>query len=374
MIPDVEFLEKHYEGVDLEFLLNLRVIAETMPFEKANAEIRKRLREHFDNEADYIQNTHLISTKDQGIIPLRWNKTQKGLHEVICYQRAQGLPIRIVIVKGRQQGVSTFMQSWQYEQLDRRPYRKALTINYDDENSVELFQKAKFIHDTNFCPRKTQRDSGGLIHFANPHGSTFHVQTAGKIEVARSMTIHHVHASETPLWPDAGASFVSLNQSVPTAPETSVVQESTARGAQGHHYDEWSKAERGEGGLVAYFAPWYWQDEYAMPFTSADAAHRFKQKCSQRDIAYRERYGLSWEQMNWRSWKVGNSFKGSDRLFDQEFPASASVAFLTTGLSVFDAEKIMQIEHDCAPALWLGDILLVSNAGPEQGRQPSHLG
>lgn len=368
MIPEVEFLQKHYEGRDLKLLLNLRIVAETMPAARAQVEIRQRLREHFDTEASYIQNTHLISTKDQGVIPLRWNKTQKGLYEVICHQREQGLPIRIVIVKGRQQGVSTFMQSLFYEQLDRRPYRKALTINYDDENSVELFQKAKFIHDSNFCQRKTERNSGGLIHFANPHGSTFHVQTAGKIEVARSMTIHYVHASETPLWPDAGASFVSLNQSVPSSPETMVVQESTARGAQGHHYDEWNKAERGEGGLVAYFAPWYWQDEYAMPFASEELAHRFKQKLGPRDTVYRERYGLSWEQMHWRAWKIQNSFKGSDRLFDQEFPASASVAFLTTGLSVFDPEKIMQIEHDCTPPLWLGDILLTSDAGAGESR------
>lgn len=607
-------------------LLACKVLGETLPAKDAVVQIRKELRAHFDNEAAYIQNTHLITTKDRGVVPLRWNKAQRGLYDVIQHQRKEGLPIRVIITKARQQGCcydpamrvlthdlrwvridslspgdmlvgcdenqhggrgnrrllqksvveatrfvreesfkvnfedgrsilvtgkhrhlcrrrggteaiwvrvsdmvvgdvirsivkpwddscledywlgglldgegslrakpsggrvlsvsqkhgpvyeramrhlqamgvtyaegiddrpatptgklgrdpvgqiavyrtsdifqvlgrcrptrllqkdwwegrnmpngdswatvtsiipvgcrrmvdlqtstktyiceglvshnSTFIQSWQYEQVDTNPFRKALTINFDDDNSSELFQKAKMIHDTNYCPRPTVRDSSHIIHFANPHGSIFQVQTAGKIEVARSLTVHHAHASEMPLWPDADTTFTAVNNAVPTTPNTSVIKESTARGAFGHHYEEWNRAERGESDYIPYFSPWYWQDEYRLPFPSKEAESLFKQKCSKKDHDYRDRYGLGWDQMHWRAWKMRSDLKDSAAIFDQEYPASASVAFLTTGLSVFDAAKVMAIEHECTPPYWIGDILLVSPSHSQQGRQP----
>lgn len=353
-----DFLRENYDGNDLVVMQQVAVLHSSMPARKAAIVIRQVLREHFDTEASFIQNCHFIATKTAGIRPLRWNKSQQKLYDVIQEMRRAQVPIRIIITKARQQGMSTFIQSWQYEQLDANQHRAALTVNYDDPNTEELFQKAVTIHDLMPCARETKRSSARVIQFASPHSSVFHVRTAGAIDVGRSLTLHHVHASEMPLWPDADLSFEALNQCVPSEPGTSVIKESTARGAQGHHYDAWNLAKDGRGGYTAFFSPWFWQDEYTMPFRSDDARRAFGQRVGNRDREYQERYGLSIEQMHWRAWKIHTDLKGSEQKFRQEYPACAEEAFLTTGSPVFEPDAIMRLTHGCAPPYWTGDLML----------------
>lgn len=359
MIPDRQFLERFYDKPTVERLWKLRLVSERLPRIQANDMVRAYLRTLWDNEPDYIQNTHQITTKKDGVVLLRWNKPQKRWYEaVVEASRAQRRAIRNIITKARQMGFSTVIESWIAEQLDRLGYRNAMVVNFDDANTAELFQKTDFWLSNNYCPRETKRWSGGVIEFSKPHGSTFHTRSAGSFEVGRSLTIHYAHASEIPIWPDPDSTFVALNNAMVIGEDTAIFEEATARGAQGHHYETWSMAEDGQNDYIPFFAPWFWMDEYSMEFASEDHRRRYANTAKPSDVAYRERYGLSWEQMQWRAWMTMNKCNGSARKFQEEYPACANDAFMTTGYSVFDAETVLKLEMESTPPLWVGDAIL----------------
>jgi hypothetical protein len=363
VIGDRDFLERFYDKRDVEVLWGFHKATEKMEASTRNKRLRQALRVLWDNEADFIQNTHLIQTSEMGVEPLRWNKPQQRFYsDVITRCRNERRPIRGIVTKARQQGMSTFIQSWLYEQLDRKPHRQAMTINFDLVNTDELFAKARFIHTNHPCPRPIKRDRMRVLEFLAPHSSTFHTRSAGSPEASRSLTINYAHASEIPVWPDPESTFVALNQAVPAEIDSAIFQEATARGAVGHHYEYWVAAEEGRNDYVAFFSPWYWTPKYSMPFANDEARYAFYKTMSPADEVYRDKHGLSAEQMHWRRWKIHNDMQGSALKFQQEFPASADEAFLATGSTVFHIDHITRLRLDCTTPLWIGDAILDSSA------------
>lgn len=359
MIPDREFLERFYDKEEVEILWSLKLATQNLPRTEASAMVRRALHELWDNEADYIQNTHLITTKDRGVVVFRWNRAQRKFYEdTIQVARKERRPIRIIVTKARQMGFSTLIASWLFHQVDEHPWKQAIVVNFDDVNTAELFRKTDFLQTNSYCPRETIRQSKGVLEFKRPHGSSYHTRSAGSFEVGRSMTFQFAHATEIPLWPDPERTFVALRQSIPSLEGTAIIQEATARGAQGHHYQEWRRAERGESQYIPFFAPWYWDPEYTMPFQSDDHRRRFGRSLSPQDEEYQKRYGLTLEQMQWRRWKIDNDLNGDLRKWCEEYPASAHEAFMTTGSMVFRTEDLLALEQRCTPPLWIGDAFL----------------
>ncbi len=373
MIRDPDYLRRFWDGKDLQVLMLCYQLQQKLG-DRALPSIREHLFAHFDTEESRLQNLYLIESKKSGVVPLRFNKTQQRLYQMIQEMRAQGLPVRIIIVKARQQGVSAFFQLFSYNHCETRPNRKTLTVNYDDVNAEELFGKAKFAHDNHPCALATKRNSAGTLEFAAPHYSTFHVRTAGSPEVARGLTLHGIHASEIPLWRDAETVFTACSQAVPADDlDTWIVKEATARGAQGHFYDAWQDAVEGRGGYWPFFSPWFWQDEYTKPFRSDLEKSTFMAKVTPEDREYKARYGLSWEQMHWRRWKTETDLSSNPFKFREEFPASAEEAFVSTGRSVFQHEHLVKIESGCTRPQWLGDIVLTNDKQPTLVENPGGM-
>lgn len=59
------------------------------------------------NPKEYCESLLVIRNKKQELVPLRFNEAQSNLYAVIRQQAALGKPIRIIILKGRQEGIST---------------------------------------------------------------------------------------------------------------------------------------------------------------------------------------------------------------------------------------------------------------------------
>ena len=74
--------------------------------DKKHLEIWKKLR---DNYSYYAEHSLKIRTKSGKIEPLVLNDAQKVLHEVVERQLATTGKVRVVILKGRQQGLSTYV-------------------------------------------------------------------------------------------------------------------------------------------------------------------------------------------------------------------------------------------------------------------------
>lgn len=363
MIPGADFLEQHYADDEVRALLELKKLLERESNEKSRAkEGRRLLRALWDDELEWIQKTHFIRTKQGGQLRLlKLNYAQQAFYDqVIVRCRKERRPIRGICLKARQLGMSTFIQLWQYEQCDRLSNRGSLTISYDDESSKSLFSKSLIVHNNLWFRRDTSEKGKGKITFAD-NGSFFHVRTAGNLAAGRGETYQHLHASESPMWVDAGETQNSASQAIPSAPGTSIFYESTAKGAVGQFYDDWNDAEAGRSDFIPFFAPWFWDPDYSLAFASDSARLDFERELNLTERRLVEDHGVTLEQLHWRRFTIRNSCQNSEAKFRQEYPSTASEAFLTTGSPVFNAEAVARLEKLARPALWRGTVALELN-------------
>jgi hypothetical protein len=359
MIPTADFLEQWYEPQEVGELLQLKSVLSRMPEHEQGLRGRAALRAMWPDEVQYIEKTHFIKTKgDDGIVvkQLRLNYAQQRFHkDVIVKCRKEKRPIRGIILKARQLGFSTYIQSWQFEQVDRLGLN-ALTLSYDEPSTNELFGKSKHVHRKLWFPQKLFRDSSEAIELEN--GGAVHARTSGNLSAGRGDTYQVMHCSEVPMWAAAGETLTSAKQAISFSPATAVFIESTAKGAVGEFYDAWNTAEKGRGSYVPFFAPWFWDPTYSLDFGSTDERNHFGKSLDLSERRLVERHKLTLEQVKWRRFKIVDDLEGSEAKFRQEFPSTPKEAFLTTGSPVFKADMVSTLEDNSTRPLWQGDIAL----------------
>lgn len=251
-------------------------------------------------------------------------------------QYNEGKPIRIIVLKGRQLGISTATEGLLFNWCFMFPGKNCLVLSKDRENSETIFEMAKLMWDT--WPFKalftTTRASTRRLSWAETL-SNFRVATAKGEHVGRGSTIHAVHGSEVAFWENAEEIMPPLSEAVPMTPGTIIVLESTANGVGGFFYETWMAAERGESDYVPMFFAWWKHPEYRV---KRHNLHPKMLSLKEKQIA--ERYDLDLEQLAWRRRKIRTAFSGDEDKFDEEYPVSPDVAFLSTGRNVFDLEAL----------------------------------
>lgn len=367
LIPE-RTLELHYDASERELIRRLEKELSTLDDANTARKIGyEALRLHWDNEADWIQNTHFIRA-GTGLIPLRWNNPQRKLYELIAYCRAEGRPIEIIILKARKMGFTTQIASWSYEQSDRRPNTAAALISYNDKHVGWVGGMIATIQSNMPCARKFRLNNAedGMV-FETPHDAVIVPITGGSENVGRGYTFNNMHISELPHWVSQEASLLSaMNASVFTftaaqpTPDDSIIHESTAKGAFGPFYRMWRAAERGDqdNTLLPFFAPWFWDERYVGRFHSEDHRRKFMSTLEPQDTEYGEKFGLSPERMLWMVNQRMRACGGNRKRFNQEFPADAKMAFIASGDTAFDQDRLAVLAEISKPPQWYGTVAL----------------
>jgi len=257
--------------------------------------------------------------------PFVFNAAQHRLHELIEGQKAKTGRVRVVVLKARQLGVSTYVAARFYRATTASPGLKTIIIGHERRASSNLFQIVKRLHDglpddlrpsvgtSNAEELSFDRlDSGYLVSVATVEGA------------GRSATAQFLHASEAAFWPDLPVQMASLLQTVPDVDGTEIIIESTANGYNDFHA-LWRKAEAGESEFLPIFLPWSLDPGYRRK-VEAD----FAMDADEKKLA--ELHGLDAEQLAWRRAKI--SQLGSADYFSQEYPLTPSEAFIS---STFDS-------------------------------------
>ena len=217
--------------------------------------IRKRLYEDFPF---YAKSALKIRTKEGEIAPLVLNPAQKVLQEAVDKQMASEGKIRIIILKARQQGLSTYVGGYLYFSVSQNKARKAMVISHTADSTRSLFDLGKRYHDhaPEILRPHTKYSSRRELSF-DVLDSSYIVATAGGESVGRGETLTHVHASELAFWPRNSAEDIwnGLAQAVPSSQNTAVFIESTANGVSGVFYDLWKGAIEGNQRLPPRFYP-----------------------------------------------------------------------------------------------------------------------
>lgn len=304
--------------------------------------VRERLRDDFEF---YAANALKIRTKSEdesgsNIIPFTLNRAQKHLLDKIEEQRATNHGVvRIIILKGRQQGLSTLVGGWIYHKVTNGIGKRAIVVAHKGPASDNLFKMVARYHrlSPEILRPSTSYSSRKELVF-DVLDSSYTVETAGGEGIGRSETLQYAHLSEVAFWPKNSAreAFGGLEDSLPWAPGTAIFIESTASGTAGFFYDTWQDAVAGKNGFLPVFIPWYWQHEYVRPVPEGfvmtpDEEELVKKVKDEMD------FDLQPAQLMFRREKVG--LKGLD-LFNQEYPSTPAMAFIASGMQVFASEHV----------------------------------
>lgn len=283
----------------------------------------QKLRDEFPY---YAGHNLRIRAKNGQIFPFHLNKAQEYIHSEIEAQRAATGRVRVLILKGRQQGVSTYVEGRLYWRTSLNRGLKAFILTHEEEATKNLFEMAQRYHQhSNLKPSTSATNAKELIF--DKLDSGYKVGTAGNKSVGRSSTLQLFHGSEVAFWPHADEHAKGILQAIPDEAGTEVILESTANGVGNFYHQQWKAAELGLSDYKAIFVPWYWQDEY-----SRDPGDDFVASDEEEEL--REQYELTDGQLFWRRRKIADlSAGGADgvKAFRQEYPMNAAEAFQISG-------------------------------------------
>lgn len=286
--------------------------------------IRQRLKSDFPH---YAEKCLKIRTKAGAIEPLALNRAQQHIHKRLEEQRAKTGKVRALILKGRQQGCSTYVGARFYHRCTHNRGLRVFILTHEDAATQNLFEMVERYHD--HCPPLVKPSTGKAnakeLNF-DLLDSGYKVGTAGTKGVGRSSTIQLLHGSEVAFWPNAESHAAGVLQAVPDLPGTEIILESTANGLGNLYHQYWRDAEAGKSEYTAIFVPWFMQPEYRAPVPDDFVMDAEEQ-------AYREAYNLDIDQIVWRRNKIAELKDAV--LFKQEYPATAAEAFQLTGHDSF---------------------------------------
>lgn len=288
----------------------------------------------------YASNCLKIRTKSGDIQPFGLNESQRYLNKQINKQLKETSKIRAIILKGRQQGISTYIEGRLFWKVTHHAGRRAFILTHEAEATNNLFGMAQRYYE--LCPKEFKPSLGAAsqreLSF-DKIDSGYRVGTAGNKNTGRSSTIQYFHGSEAAFWDNASDIAKGALQAVPDEPGTEVFIESTANGKLNWFYEQWMLAQSGESDFIPIFIPWFWQKEYR--------AEPGKMMLSKEEIKIQKLYNLDVYQLAWRRKKIAElssaGLRGEDE-FRQEYPCSWEEAFeaSTLGLAF---EKLSRQKH-----------------------------
>ena len=293
---------------------------------------RKDLKRYEESFKDFALEQLKIITKDAstGFVPFAFNEAQIAITEQIEKQVAETGKVRAIILKARQQGISTYCAARVFWKTYFNANTRSVVMAHDSATSDALFDMSKNIINNmkELAPAFKKSNAKEIVFDHND--ARYRLYTAGSPEAGRGTTPTIAHLSEVAFWQHDEKILAGLFQGISQAEGTEVILESTANGAAGEFFRLWQGAVAGENEYIPIFIPWYITSEYRRKIPDGF-------ELSVEEEAYKTEYDLDDEQMYWRRLKIG---EGGERKFRQEYPATADEAFLVSGHNVFDQEKV----------------------------------
>lgn len=308
---------------------------------------KQRIREIAKDFYKFCEVNLRIRTKNGEVIILKPNRVQKILVERCLDKLEVGEPLRFIILKARQQGVSTIVEALIYWWTTTHKGQQSKIIAHNTDTSEYLYSMFRTFYDNSnpaFQPT-TKYNTRNDITFDNEASpekglkSQIDTATAENSGTGRGQTVQWLHASEVALWPKGQEIVAGLMQAVPLIPNTAIFLESTANGIGDYFHTTWEAAQRGESTFEPLFFPWNIHDEY-----SITPPKYFKMTAEEKRV--KKEHKLTLGQIYWRRKKM-LEFIGDEKRFFQEYPLTDTEAFLASGNPRFNTSKLEEMRQKC---------------------------
>jgi len=305
------------------------------------------------------------------VIPFVMNEAQAKLHQLWEHLLATTGYIRVIILKARREGMSTYVEGRVFHKVHTTPNSHAFIIAHDKDGTNTIFDMSKLFYESlprKYKPMKRYSSKKELVfenpnertRFANPGlRSKIEVFTANKVTSSRAGGYSCAHFSEVAFFPDAETLVASTTPTIPDIPGSFIVYESTAFGRGGFFHDEWmratAKGKRRATNFVPIFFSWLGFKSYARSFTDGCRKEDVMSSLDPEEKELYRKYKATPEQLHWRRHKVLD-LSGDLELFHQEYPTTPEEAFISSGSSYFNRAKIKRIQDRCVDPIKVGEI------------------
>lgn len=319
----------------------------------------------------YCKNNLYIKDKNAKIIKFVPNVAQRALIDYVLWCIQQGKPIRVIILKARQMGLSTAVEALIYWWTATHKNITSVIIGNEEKSAKNLYMMFRRYYDNSnpiFKPSikyntRTDLSFEKMDEAGNQVGlnSIIKTATAKNTSAGRSDTIQCLHASEVGEWENGEELVASIMQTVPyqTYMElpSMIFLESTAKGRGNYFHKEWRNAEKGKNNFVPFFFPWWLMPEYAdytdEPLGELSEYEQFLVSLLKKGYhtAYAD-FDVSEEdipaKIKFYRRKSGDFASTPERMF-QEYPSISKEAFIASGKQVFDSLALSELENDATP-------------------------
>lgn len=324
----------------------------------------------FLDDLKWMQEHCWIIAKDGKLKRLTLNKAQHKVKDACLRQLRAGKPIRIIGLKARQLGFTTFVQALFFSRTARRRGVKAVLLSHTDESKAKIWgMQAVFVDGSGIGDQKKRfgEADGPLVW---RHNSMLSCMTAGGKHVGHGETINLLHLSEFARYGEGQspeqqarvkAMVAEIRSALADTPDSMEFVESTANGFGNEFQIEWQAAVEGRNDYEPVFIAWFEEPEYQVALLGRNDDLVEGLSAYEQDL--RGTFGLLPEQLAWRRWVIANKIGGDERKFREQFPSTPEEAFLVTGSPVFDAERIDVYSRNTRPPVWRGDIAYEAPTG-----------
>lgn len=272
------------------------------------------------------------------VIPLKLNRAQQYIHDEIEKQLAETGRVRAVILKGRQQGCSTYIAARFYHRSVTNEAMRVFIFAHDADGSDTLFNMVKDYYELSHPRLRPQLGKSNAKELLFPElKSGYRVGTAGTKGLGRSKTIRLLHWSEVAYSPNCDDHASGILETVAELPGTEIIWESTANGQGNYFHRLVRQAQAGESGVKLIFVPWYWQDEYTMPVPEGNVWDEEEETL----LSMYGSNGLTHEHLIWRRLKIKGK-NGDVLAFMREYPNSVTEAFAASDEDSYIGAAIVQ--------------------------------
>lgn len=263
------------------------------------------------------------------LVPLRPNYMQRRLHQSLSRQASLGKPIRIIDLKARKEGASTYFEALGYFLTKYTSHWSTRIVAHTADANTDLWEIIQRIRTNDpFGPYPGPYESHG---YQFEHDSYFTTRTAGGEAISSGATTNFLHCSEVPKWPGnkrlIKAQFASLMGSVPEVPNSIIVLEATMdmEDTAGQFEAFWKTACEGSG-FEAFFSPWIEEPSYRMKGATVECKDEYEKRIQ-------VTHAVDDEQLAWRRHMIDTAYTRDVRYFRQEYPLTPEEAFQSpTGL------------------------------------------
>lgn len=288
----------------------------------------------------FSKNLLKITDKTGKVVPFNMNKMQRDF--------IKNMDSYNIILKARQGGMSVCICALAIYYAITEPNCVCLLLSHNDESTRAIFNKLKAIYNSipSVLRPKLIKNNRSELQLVN--GSVISCSTMGRTDKGRGNTAKLIHLSEFAFVNSdvANKQLLSLEQAL--RPDGHLIIETTANGLNFFH-NLYQKAKKQENAYKCFFYNYIdtssmFADEYKKYkkiFKNINGRNFSLVDLIEEEKELLENYeGMTLDTLCWRRLKIQNS---SVDQFNQEFPLTDDMAFITSGNSVFDNNRVTQV-------------------------------